>query len=271
MTIPSLADESVNSKCVKCGGNIALTAKFCSECGGSQAKAAPAPTKCNACGAQIPEYASFCYECGAARNNEIEATQADEFPAPIPVMPSPYGSPPAIGGTNLKRNLDGSYLVVKGRRIPRALLVLGAVVIVLVLVITLIGVFQQQNSGAAEQEQPSTAMGTPIGFDALWEKAYNAGSETGSGIEIGKRYQVTAAANDLTVLTSATSAYDHNAIYGDRDFDDVTQYESFLQDYRESEEANLLLVCNVVVSMGNNHKFRFHRVDGCHSAPKLTY
>jgi len=113
-----------------------------------------------------------------------------------------------------------------------------------------------------------------IGLDSLWGKAYSSGQGIGSGIEIGKPYLVTGAVNgDLTELTSATSAYDHNAIYGAHDFDDdgLRQYESFLQSYKGAEESNSLLVCGVVVSMGNDHKFRFHRIVECHTAEKLRY
>src|ERR1017187_9811663 len=237
--------------CIKCGADITLPATFCPKCGATQA----APTRaCPHCGVSNPTTGRFCNGCGASQTLQPEMRQWNANQGFV--TPLPYGSPAAIGGMKLKRNLDGSFSLVKARRIPRALLVLGAVVIVLVLVITLIGVFQQQNS-------PSTAMGTRIGFDALWEKAYNSGSESGSGLEIGKRYEITASTNEnLTELTSATSVYDHNAIYGglDLDGDDDTQYDSFLQAYKESERDNRHLVCHVVVSMGVDHKFRFHRV-----------
>lgn len=54
------AAASSQASCVKCGAAIAPGAKFCPECGASQA----AP-KCTSCGAAIPAGTKFCPECGA--------------------------------------------------------------------------------------------------------------------------------------------------------------------------------------------------------------
>jgi RNA polymerase subunit RPABC4/transcription elongation factor Spt4 len=275
-----LSPEHVaTAPCIHCRVSISKASKFCPECG------AATLTACSHCGIAVPTTAKFCRECGALQSQQQEkqdSSQPSAQSAPVePILQvGRKRFPTQVTGVEEKDEPTGATTYSRSRgsildwlsRAPKTLLVIGTVVIVLVLAITLIGVFQQQNWGAAKQEESSATMGTPIGFDALWERAFIPGqSGIRPGFEIGKRYQVTANANDLTVLSSATSAYDHNAIYGDLDFDDVTQYESFLQEKRESEEANLLLVCNVVVSMGSNNKFRFHRVDGCHSAPKLRY
>ena len=54
------AAQPGKTACVRCGADIAPQAKFCQECGASQA----AP-KCVGCGADIPAGTKFCPECGA--------------------------------------------------------------------------------------------------------------------------------------------------------------------------------------------------------------
>jgi len=250
MNVLSQADGSVGSKCISCGADVSLKAKFCEECGALQATTLASSRE------PVEEMLLDSKVSGIT-------PQTSENPMRSSAASIQTSNPSEAGSVDERASTQKKPFVIYG-------------IVAAVLVLACVGVWylhaSQQQQGAAEQEQPSTAMGTPIGFDSLWEKAYSSGQGIRAGIEIGKRYQITVAANDdLTELTSATSAYDHNAIYGDRDFDDLTQYESFLQAHRESEEANRVLVCNVVVSMGSNNKFRFHRVDGCHSAPKLRY
>jgi len=50
---------ATTQKCDKCGANITAGAKFCSECGASQA-----PAKCSNCQKELPPGAKFCNECG---------------------------------------------------------------------------------------------------------------------------------------------------------------------------------------------------------------
>jgi membrane protease subunit (stomatin/prohibitin family) len=47
------------AKCVKCGASLAADAKFCNECGASQA-----PAKCAKCQNDLKPGAKFCDECG---------------------------------------------------------------------------------------------------------------------------------------------------------------------------------------------------------------
>ena len=78
MNASSSADDSTNSKCIKCGAVVSSNAKFCLQCGASQMKAAPALIKCIACGGKTPEFAKFCKECGA-----LQATPQTNSPEPV--------------------------------------------------------------------------------------------------------------------------------------------------------------------------------------------
>jgi hypothetical protein len=107
-------------------------------------------------------------------------------------------------------------------------------------------------------------MGTPIDFAALYANTY------GSGLEIGKRYQVAASVNDnLTVLDSATKPSGAD-INGDQDFDDSTQLESVIRQ-AVSKPYMENLICTVVVSMGGNHRLLIHRAENCHLVPMPTH
>jgi hypothetical protein len=110
--------------------------------------------------------------------------------------------------------------------------------------------FEQQQ----EQERMAVLMGTPIDFATLYAKAY------GTGLEIGRRYQVTARVyGDLTGLTSPTS---NESIDGDHDFDDSTQLEAVIKQ-AVSKPSNADLLCTVVVSMGYSHRLLIHRAEKC--------
>ncbi len=58
--VPQQQVQPSNNVCIRCGAAIAPNAKFCPECGASQA----AP-KCVSCGAMLPPGTKFCPECGA--------------------------------------------------------------------------------------------------------------------------------------------------------------------------------------------------------------
>jgi membrane protease subunit (stomatin/prohibitin family) len=53
------ATSAATEKCIKCGAAIVADAKFCNECGASQA-----PAKCAKCQNDLKPDAKFCDECG---------------------------------------------------------------------------------------------------------------------------------------------------------------------------------------------------------------
>ena len=55
---PASAVPSGTKKCVNCGAELPIKAKFCLECGQTQ------PLLCPNCGAVLPDGAKFCLECG---------------------------------------------------------------------------------------------------------------------------------------------------------------------------------------------------------------
>ena len=72
MSIPSPAGDSLKSKCLECGADIAPTAKFCPECGASTMSA------CSTCGVPVPRTAKFCPECGAVQSPQQETQATNE-------------------------------------------------------------------------------------------------------------------------------------------------------------------------------------------------
>jgi hypothetical protein len=130
MQVPSAADDSVISKCIKCGAAITPTAKFCPKCGAAQT----APTKaCPHCGMSNLTTGRFCNGCGASQTLQPQAPPLNTQQGGV--TPLQFGSPAAIGGTKLRRNLDGSFSVVKPTRISRALLILGGLFAVAILIV----------------------------------------------------------------------------------------------------------------------------------------
>lgn len=87
------------------------------------------------------------------------------------VMPSPYGSPTAIGGTKLRRNLDGSFSVVKARRIPRGLLILGGLIAVVILImIVRTGHLRKEAQAQPSTKPPANAPAVEVN-NAHWSQA----------------------------------------------------------------------------------------------------
>jgi TPR repeat protein len=109
-----------------------------------------------------------------------------------------------------------------------------------------------------EHERMATQMGTPIDFATLYAKLY------GTGLEIGKRYQVKAIAySDLNMLGSKSG----QSIGVEHDFDESTQLEATIRQ-AVSTPNNADLVCSFVVSMGNYHRLLIHRAEDCQTIPK---
>lgn len=104
-----------------------------------------------------------------------------------------------------------------------------------------------------EQEVSTRKRGESIDFASLYAKAY------GTGLRIGKRYNITARVTaDLGLYSTNASSGD--AIYGDHAFDDDEQMETVIG--RAVNENHL--ICTVVVSMGNNNRIQIHRAENCH-------
>ena len=126
MSTPSPTDDSAASKCIECGAVIIPTAKFCSECGATQTKAAHTQIKCVACGTEIPESASFCYGCGAERTasqnpqqkkrDETESRLVPDRPlkAPGVVDDSVHGTHSALISETKKRVTPNVRPVIVG-------------------------------------------------------------------------------------------------------------------------------------------------------------
>jgi hypothetical protein len=272
MTTSSPADGSVNSKCSNCGEAISFKAKFCPECGASQAKAAPAPIKCLFCGYEIPEFATFCCGCGATRNRVTGEMQknvsANSTPKADEVSSSAFEPSTASGAdsstytetripfstTNQTPNPTEVGKVDERASKRRRLLIfsgIAAVVMVIALVSLVWSTDHPNTKPVAETPAESPTMGTPIDFASLYAKARS------GGLVVGKRYQLEARVDDA--LTSIRGS--NTSMFCYHDFDDPGQMEQVIRTAVNKSPDELS--CTVVVSMGSDGELRIHRAENC--------
>lgn len=276
------ADNPTTTPCSACGMLIPETGKFCPECGAAQNREPNAIQKdeSSAAAPRWLELSSSAFEGSNVGSAEVHTSSKSDNQSALP-----NGTPRnASGQTWLLKYYPPDAEVVRGVEWVakhKRLLGIAAVVIVLTCIVLFHGHTDQVNTKPSTESQVAAPdesavshlqeqgnivalEGTRTDFATLYAKVY------GSGLEIGKRYVVAARINDDLTALDPPFSLSSTSIDGDHDFDESTQLEAVIKQ-AVNTPYNKALVCNVVVSMGYNHRLLFHRAEYCFFTGMPTY